>query len=41
MNELISNSIDLLKDLIEIESYSFNEDKTGNRIEKWFISKDI
>ena len=41
MNQLISNSIDLLKDLIEIESYSFNEDKTGNRIEKWFISKDI
>jgi acetylornithine deacetylase len=41
MNELINNSIDLLKDLIEIESYSFNEDKTGNRIEKWFISKDI
>lgn len=41
MNELISNSIDLLKDLIEIESYSFNEDKTGNRIEKWFISNDI
>ena len=41
MNELIRNSIDLLKDLIEIESFSFNESKTGNRIEKWFISNDI
>ena len=37
MNELISNSIDLLKDLIEIESYSFNEDKTGNKIKSEHI----
>ena len=41
MNELTNNAIQLLEDLIKIESYSFNEIKTGNRIEKWFKSYKI
>ena len=41
MNELTTNAIKLLEDLIKIESYSFNEIKTGNRIEKWFKSHGI
>jgi Acetylornithine deacetylase/Succinyl-diaminopimelate desuccinylase and related deacylases len=41
MNELTNNAIQLLQDLIKIESYSFNENKTGNRIEKWFKFRDI
>ena len=41
MNDLTNNAIQLLEDLIKIESYSFNEIKTGNRIEKWFKSHKI
>jgi len=41
MKELTNNAIQLLEDLIKIESYSFNEIKTGNRIEKWFKSYKI
>ena len=41
MKELTNNAIQLLEDLIKIESYSFNEIKTGNRIEKWFKSHKI
>ena len=41
MNELTNNAIQLLQDLIKIESYSFNENKTGNRIEKWLESHGI
>mgnify|MGYP006079783079 CR=1 FL=1 len=41
MENLILNSINLLKDLISIESYSFQEENTANRIENWFKSYDI
>lgn len=41
MDDLTNNAIQLLEDLIKIESYSFNEIKTGNRIEKWFKSHKI
>ena len=38
---MIKESIELLKDLISIESYSFNENKTAERIEKWFQFYEI
>ena len=41
MNKLTNKAIQLLKDLIKIESYSFNENETGNRIEKWLESYGI
>ena len=41
MKVLITNAIELLKDLITIESFSFNEDKSADRIENWFKSYDI
>ena len=41
MEVLITNAIKLLKDLITIESFSFNEDKSADRIENWFKSYDI
>jgi len=41
MNKLTNKAIQLLKDLIKIESYSFNENKTGNRIEKWLEDHNI
>ena len=41
MEILISNAIKLLKDLIAIESFSFNEDKSADRIENWFKSYNI
>ena len=41
MEKIISESIELLKDLISIESFSFNEDKSAGRIEKWFFDHNI
>jgi|TARA_B110000196_G_C21147088_1_gene667263 acetylornithine deacetylase len=41
MELLITNAIKLLKDLITMESFSFNEDKSADRIENWFKSYDI
>ena len=41
MEILISNAIKLLKDLVAIESFSFNEDKSADRIENWFKSYNI
>ena len=41
MEILISNAIKLLKDLIAIEAFSFNEDKSADRIENWFKSYNI
>jgi acetylornithine deacetylase len=39
--ELTEKAIVLLKDLISIQSFSGEEDKTANRIEKWFIENEI
>ena len=39
--ELTERAIVLLKDLIGIQSFSGEEDKTANRIEKWFIENEI
>lgn len=36
MEKIISESIELLKDLISIESFSFHEDKSASRIENGF-----
>ena len=41
MEKIISESIELLKDLISIESFSFHEDKSASRIEKWFYDHNI
>ena len=41
MELLITNAIKLLKDLITMESFSFNEDKSADRIENWFKSYEI
>ncbi len=41
MNKLINSVIELLKNLIEIESYSFQENKTAERIEIWFKTNNI
>jgi acetylornithine deacetylase len=41
MELLITNAIKLLKDLITMESFSFNEDKSADRIENWFKSYGI
>ena len=41
MEVLITNAIKLLKDLITMESFSFNEDKSADRIENWFKSYEI
>ena len=38
---LITEAIDLLIDLIGIESFSKNENKTAERIESWFNKKNI
>lgn len=40
-NILTSQAIAMLKDLIEIPSFSSEEDKTAARIEEWFKSHDI
>ena len=40
-SNLIKDSIELLKDLVSIESFSFNENKTAKRIEKWFQFHEI
>ena len=34
-------AIKLLQDLIRIQSFSTKEDKTANRIEKWFVQYEI
>jgi len=39
--ELTEKAIVLLKDLISIQSFSGEEDKTAKRIEKWFIENEI
>ena len=39
--ELKEKAVDLLKDLISIKSFSGMEDKTANRIEKWFLDNKI
>lgn len=39
--ELKKKAVDLLKDLISIKSFSGMEDKTANRIEKWFLDNKI
>ena len=41
VKELTKKAIDLLKDLISIQSFSGKEDKTADRIEKWFEENDI
>ena len=41
VTNMITESIELLKDLISIESFSFNEFKTAERIEKWFQFYEI
>ena len=41
MNDLTKAAIDLLKDLIEIPSFSKQEHKSGDRIEKWFDTYGI
>ena len=41
MEKLTNTSIELLKDLISIESFSFNEHNTANRIEDWFKTQNI
>ena len=40
-SNIIKESIELLKDLVSIESFSFNENKTAKRIEKWFQFHEI
>ncbi|NNK39270.1 MAG: M20/M25/M40 family metallo-hydrolase, partial [Winogradskyella sp.] len=39
--QLITQAIQLLKDLIEIPSFSSEEDKTASRIEQWFTLHEI
>ena len=39
--KLTQNAILLLKDLIQIESFSKNEALTAKRIEKWFKNHNI
>ena len=39
--KLTQNAILLLKDLIQIESFSKNEALTAQRIEKWFKNYNI
>ncbi|NNF85553.1 MAG: M20 family metallo-hydrolase [Winogradskyella sp.] len=39
--QLITQAIQLLKDLIEIPSFSTEEDKTASRIEQWFTLHEI
>tara|TARA_B100001741_G_scaffold25500_1_gene18575 strand:+ start:714 stop:1808 length:1095 start_codon:yes stop_codon:yes gene_type:complete len=41
VKELTKKAIDLLKDLISIQSFSGKEDKTADRIEKWFEENNI
>ena len=41
IQELTKDAIALLKNLIETESFSSNEDKTAQLIEKWFQNYDI
>ena len=41
IQKLTKDAIALLKNLIETESFSSNEDKTAELIEKWFRSYDI
>ena len=41
IKELTTEAIDLLKDLIEIPSFSTEEDETASRIEEWFRLKNI
>ena len=41
MELLITNAIKLLKDLITMESFSFNEDKSASHIEKWLNESGI
>ena len=41
VKELTIKAIDLLKDLISIQSFSGKEDKTADRIEKWFEENNI
>ena len=41
MNELKLKSIELLKKLIQTESFSTKEDKTAELIQKWFKKNDI
>ena len=38
---MIQNALTLLQDLIRLESFSGNEDKTANRIEAWFGTHNI
>jgi acetylornithine deacetylase len=41
INKLQNDAIDLLKKLISIKSFSFEEDKTGDEIENFLISRKI
>ena len=41
ISNIIKDSVELLKDLVSIESFSFNENKTAKRIEKWFQFYEI
>ncbi len=41
LNTLQEQSISLLKELITIKSFSFEEDKTASKIESWLHKKDI
>ena len=41
VKELTKKAIDLLKDLISLQSFSGKEDKTADRIEKWFEENNI
>ena len=41
MKVITQKAIALLKDLISIQSFSSEEDKTATRIEQWFIDHDI
>ena len=41
LDTLQEESISLLKELITIKSFSFEEDKTASKIETWFNKKDI
>ena len=41
MKVVTQEAIALLKDLISIQSFSSEEDKTATRIEQWFIDHDI
>ena len=41
LDTLQEESISLLKELITIKSFSFEEDKTASKIEFWLNKKDI